>query len=136
MRYKGFTLVEILIVVIILGILAAIVVPQFTEASDDAKLSNLTTNLQSVRAQLELYRLQHNGGYPSSLVTQLTTGTKADGTAGSDFGPYLQQVPANPYISDAVKTLLVDGAVGSGWKYTAASGEFLANDGSDDFTKW
>jgi prepilin-type N-terminal cleavage/methylation domain-containing protein len=46
---KGFTLVEILIVVIILGILAAIVIPQFTQASTEARLSNLKTNLQTVR---------------------------------------------------------------------------------------
>lgn len=135
MRHKGFTLVEILIVVIILGILAAIVVPQFTEASDDAKLSNLTTNLQSVRAQLELYKLQHNGGYPTSIVTQLTTGTDINGLAGTDYGPYLQQFPKNPFVNDA-DSQKVDGVAGSGWKYTAANGEFLANDGSDDFTKW
>ncbi|MDP7289278.1 MAG: prepilin-type N-terminal cleavage/methylation domain-containing protein, partial [Phycisphaerae bacterium] len=74
---KGFTLVEILIVVIILGILAAIVVPQFTEASSDAKLSNLVTNLQSIRAQLELYRLHHNGSYPTNITDGLTKKTKS-----------------------------------------------------------
>ena len=46
---KGFTLVEILIVVIILGILAAIVIPQFTNASSDARKNSLTSQLQTVR---------------------------------------------------------------------------------------
>lgn len=47
---KGFTLVEILIVVVILGILAAIVIPQFTNASEEAKQNSLRSNLQSIRA--------------------------------------------------------------------------------------
>ena len=55
-RNAGFTLVEILIVVVILGILSAIVIPQFTSASDTAKANAMTTQLQTIRSQLELYR--------------------------------------------------------------------------------
>src|SRR5437868_6507714 len=58
-RASGFTLVEILIVVIILGILAAIVIPQFTSASQDARKNSLTSQLQTIKAQTELARLQH-----------------------------------------------------------------------------
>src|SRR5204862_2599192 len=58
-RKTGFTLVEILIVVIILGILAAIVIPQFTSASQDARKNSLVSQLQTIKAQLELSRLQH-----------------------------------------------------------------------------
>src|SRR5205085_7357056 len=64
----GFTLVEILIVVIILGILAAIVIPQFTSASQDARKNSLTSQLQTIRSQLELYKLQHLDKLPSTLV--------------------------------------------------------------------
>src|SRR5438309_9198865 len=59
MRKGGFTLVEILIVVINLGILAAIVIPQFTSASQDARKSSLVSQLQTIKAQTELARLQH-----------------------------------------------------------------------------
>ena len=65
MKRSAFTLVELLIVVVILGILAAVVVPQFSDASTDARVSSLTTNLQTIRGQLELYKLQHNGNYPT-----------------------------------------------------------------------
>src|ERR1700759_3099934 len=65
---KGFTLVEILIVVIILGILAAIVIPQFTSASQDARKNSLTSQLQTIRSQIELYKLQHLDKLPSALV--------------------------------------------------------------------
>jgi prepilin-type N-terminal cleavage/methylation domain-containing protein len=57
---RGFTLVEILIVVVILGILAAIVIPQFTQASTEAKSNSLASDLQSLRSQIELYKVQHN----------------------------------------------------------------------------
>lgn len=104
-RSKGFTLVEILIVVIILGILAAIVIPQFTNASTDARRNSLTSQLQTLRSQIELYKLQHNDKLPTfagatadAQWEQLTQQTDVDGTTGGtkDFGPYLQQNPSNP----------------------------------------
>jgi general secretion pathway protein G len=97
---SGFTLVEILIVVIILGILAAIVIPQFTNASQDARKSGLVSQLQTLRSQVELYKLQHKDKLPD-LVTKwdyLTKKTDEDGTinAAGKFGPYMQADPKNP----------------------------------------
>src|SRR3954468_9830407 len=83
---KAFTLVEILIVVVILGILAAIVVPQFTNATQDAQGGNIQTQLDTLQNQIELYKARNNV-YPDILTdwSQLT------GNAG-----YLKAVPKNP----------------------------------------
>ena len=62
---KGFTLIEILIVVIILGILAAIVIPQFSSASSDAKKASLRSTVQTLRSQIALYKLQHGDTLPN-----------------------------------------------------------------------
>lgn len=136
-RASGFTLVEILIVVIILGILAAIVIPQFTEASSDAKESSLRSNLQAVRSQLELYKVQHNDSYPltanaGDFEACMTQTTDVDGDiTGSDFGPYLQhQFPANPF--NGLNTVRVDGAAAGadthGWRFDSTTGLFQADD--------
>ncbi len=131
---KAFTLVEVLIVVIILGILAAIVVPQFSDASSDAKLSALKTNLQTIRGQIQLYKIQHNDVYPAlaTFANQMTLASKEDGTtaalgtAGFDLGPYLQSVPVNPYTGT---NTIGNGAAGtSAWYYDEATGTFRAND--------
>ena len=125
----AFTLVEILIVVVILGILAAIVIPQFTSAAEDSKLSNLMSNLQSIRAQLELYKMHHNEAYPTNINTQLTGKTDSDGTinASGAYGPYLYVFPANPFIDDAVEAVKTGGAAGEGWDYTSATGVIVPN---------
>ena len=128
-KKTGFTLVEILIVVMILGILAAIVIPQFTSAAEDSKLSNLLSNLQSIRAQLELYKMHHNETYPTNLTAQLTSKTDSDGTlnpAGA-YGPYLHMFPANPFVDDAAEGVKTSGAAGEGWSYTAATGVIIPN---------
>jgi prepilin-type N-terminal cleavage/methylation domain-containing protein len=62
---QGFTLIELLIVVIIIAILAAIAIPQFSNTSGDAQESAAIANLTTMRSAIELYRVQHNGAYPS-----------------------------------------------------------------------
>ena len=126
-RQSGFTLVEILIVVVILGILAAIVIPQFTNASESAKSSSLTSQLQTIRSQLELYQVQHNGSYPTLAQLQaswgvMTSKTDATGTinASGAFGPYLQQPPKNPVQNSS--TVAAAAAAGVGWVYDASTG--------------
>lgn len=121
---KGFTLVEILIVVVILGILAAIVIPQFTSASESAKSSSLVSQLQTIRSQLELYQVQHNGDYPTltQMWGNLTGTTKVDGTSGSDYGPYLQKAPVNPFTNGS--ECAADNS--KDWQYTAATGAIKA----------
>jgi len=92
---RGFTLVEILIVVIILGILAAIVIPQFTNASQDARESSLVSQLQTLRSQVELYKLQHGDALPN-LVGGWGDLMNVTVFNGENFGPYLQAIPVNP----------------------------------------
>ena len=60
-----------MIVVIILGILAAVAIPQFGDSTDDAKLSTLEANLGEMRNSAELYYHQHNTSYPVSEVTYM-----------------------------------------------------------------
>ncbi len=137
---RGFTLVEILIVVVILGILAAIVIPQFTSASESAKSSSLITQLQTIRSQLELYQVQHNGNYPTLAQLNADWGvmvseTDVAGTilAGNPFGPYLQQPPANAFVTtaggvniDLADITAADTFAAVGWGYAEANGTIKA----------
>jgi general secretion pathway protein G len=146
---SGFTLVEILIVVVILGILAAIVIPQFTEASGEAKMSSLCTDLQSVRSQLELYKIQHNDCLPgqsnvadggthtgtSGFLNGLIGYTNIDGeTVAQDdpntvYGPYLQKIPTNQF-NDKSSIAMDNSAPGGnedGWNFNTDTGAFHAD---------
>ena len=128
-KNEAFTLVEILIVVIILGILAAIVIPQFTSAADDAQDSRLASDLQAVRAQIELFKCEH-GVYPgagdNTFEVDLTTIT--DGIGGESCGPYLQEFPTNPFTDSAVVTVADDADEDSegGWYFDTATNKFGA----------
>jgi len=130
---SGFTLVEILIVVVILGILAAIVIPQFTEASTEAKTSSLCTDLQTMRSQIELYKIQHNDQLPGSggatFVQAMTGQTDVAGAVGTDYGPYLQKIPTNQFNDD--DTITENGTLGDGsggWEFNTTTGAFHADD--------
>ncbi|MBT3200999.1 MAG: hypothetical protein HN350_13940 [Phycisphaerales bacterium] len=99
------------------------------EASVDARLSNLTTNLQSIRAQLELYRLHHNGKYPTDITDGLTRKSNSEGEIDPSgvYGPYMCSFPPNPFIDDEEKATKTDGADGEGWSYNPKTGMFCAN---------
>ncbi len=84
---KGFTLIELLIVVIIIAILAAIAIPQFANTGGDAQESALAANLNTVRSAIELYRVQHNGVFPSAVTAvPATAAATACTTAGGVSG--------------------------------------------------
>jgi type II secretion system protein G len=107
---RAFTLIEILIVVVILGILAAIVIPQFTNASTQASESSLKSQLQTIRGQLELYKVQHNDVYPDLVNNQWADLVNEN---------FLQSAPKNPLQMDAngnpSTTVAAAAAAGVGW---------------------
>jgi len=99
---KAFTLIEILIVVILLAILAAIVIPMFSDATDQARQAKIDTDISSLESQIELYRAQ-TGGYPaalSDLITSVAAGVDVNGDgvvdASDTYGPWIKEVPLNP----------------------------------------
>ncbi len=133
-KISGFTVVEILIVFVILGILSAIVIPQFSQASSEARESTLMSNLQKLRSNVELYRIHHNGLLPGEegtssdnitvstnsirflVALQGTTNAKGQlGTGpGYEYGPYLKELPANPFSISNASVVEIDGKVGNG----------------------
>jgi len=123
---RAFTLVEILIVVIILGILAAIIIPQFANASSDARTTNLKTTLANVRSQIEMFKAQHNESAPGlvgmwTLMTGLSDTTEVNVAAptGSHWGPYLQAAPLNPMnMKTGISSTATD--TDAGWYYAPA----------------
>ena len=64
-RNNGFTLVEIMLVIVILGILATIIVPMFSDASMEGQISALKNDLRKIRGQIELYKFHHDGDLPA-----------------------------------------------------------------------
>jgi len=140
---SGFTLIEVLLVVIILAILAGMMITRFLDVADDAKQSSLKHNLAVLETQLEIYRAQHLNTYPkivNNALPQLTNATNAQGEIGPPgpdypFGPYLLEPPMNPY--DGSKAVVPvekngerpTGVVGKlgGWQYDETTGAVWPN---------
>lgn len=145
---KAFSLVEILIVVAILGILAAIVLPEFQAHTQEAKESAAKSNLHTLRTGIEVYAAQHNGTPPGYIpgwhsgttyadyfilqlckaATTVDGDTALPGTPGYPLGPYVQTMPLNPFNKlDTIKIVADDqefpaDATGEfGWIYQAAT---------------
>jgi prepilin-type N-terminal cleavage/methylation domain-containing protein len=146
-RKGGFTLIEVLIVVVIMAVLAATVIPQFSTTADDAKNSTLAYNLHALRSAIELFKLHHNGAVPTVAndadgnpsLPQLYSATDATGAIGTPgpsfpFGPYiLNRLPNNPLNGDT--NIVVTSAswppaastAAGGWFYHAATGQIGPN---------
>lgn len=134
--HAAFTLVEVLIVVVIMAVLAATIIPQFTNSTNDAKDSTVLFNLHSMRSLIELYKSQHNGRAPGADLQELTSSTDRAGNVGTGaaypYGPYLQKIPVNPFTDS--NTVAQPSSVppsstvsGAGWLYDPATGQIWIN---------
>jgi general secretion pathway protein G len=143
-----------MIVVVILGILAAIVMPQFSDAAHVAREKVLKEDLRFLRHQIAVFAIQHTdhapgyaAGVPSAatFADQMTKFTDVQGNVSDTqdatykFGPYLQKVPENPITGKNTIRMIADNAAmpasaagTDGWIYQASSQTVLSDaDGSD-----
>ena len=127
---KAFTLVEILIVVVILGVLAAIVLPQFAGTTAAARSSNTESLLHTLRSQVELYRAQHDDDAPTlaQLWTVMVSKTDVNGNvdANGRYGPYLVREPVNAWTSSSTVVAVGAGTANDGWEYDETTGYITA----------
>ena len=101
---KGFTLIEIMVVIVILALLAALVGPKLMGRTDDAKITDARVQIKNIETALKLYKLD-NGNYPSTeqgLVALITKPTVGVIPNGYKEGCYLEskKVPKDPWGSD------------------------------------
>lgn len=161
-RERGFTLVEILIVVLILGILGAVVLPRFSNATAIARASMLADSLRIFRTQIMVFKGQHRGVAPSYLngdtsadpteaafiahMTQASNDscqTAPPNTAGFRRGPYLREIPVNPVNDKSSVQIIVAaepmpdaGDDSHGWIYQPSTLTFKADcPGADEAGK-
>lgn len=160
LRARAFTLVEVLIVVVLLGILAAVVIPALAGGTTLARQSTLAMNLNLLRRFVPVYTSQHREvapGYPNgdrsaaptqqAFINQAILSSNADGrtaargTAGFPLGPYVSNIPPNPFNRLATVQVLGDGdnfpVVGDdnyGWVYKPVTGEIRPGNSGTDLT--
>jgi len=125
---RAFTLVEILIVVVILGILAAIVVPRFANARDEAAVGTTVYELEKLRRAIDVYMARHDNALPPVTAGNGTWGPLTDGN-----GEYLKAAPSNPYVGGAAARVIAIGAGPDGayqqthgWIFDDTTGEVWA----------
>lgn len=137
----GFTLIEVLIVVVIMSILASVVISHYLDSANDAKKSVLQHNLNQFRLQLELYKVDHRGQTPQLIngsLPQMLASTDSNGAIGPagpsyPFGPYmLAGLPQNPMSGNSTITAVASfpptSASGNGgWLYLQTTGQIAAD---------
>ena len=122
---SGFTLVELVIVILVLGIITAVAAPKMFNTASDARDSATRQSLSVLRGTIEMYRAQ-NGGYPSASALTTTLLPYLQGPfpapqAGANQNPEVVASSQNPITSVEPGN--------EGWVYNNSTGEIRINDG-------
>ena len=130
---RGMTTIELMIVITILGILAALVYPHFEYATDDADENVHKQQLRMIRMAIQMYQIQHGGQIPH-LLTGWDDLTKTSVYKGHSYGPYLLDVPINHKRANVFDGYNVDPPDRYGYVYDyqdgAGSGDIWMTNGS------
>jgi len=126
-KAKRLSLTEVLTIAVVLGAGLVWIVPRYIQASEEEKIDQLITGLQTMRGQLALYRVQHGDQLPP---TQSLEGFRiALTTRAGQYGPYVKEFPVNPY--NGLDTVRFDGepagANEAGWRFDTQDGSFRAD---------
>jgi general secretion pathway protein G len=127
----GFAIIQVSLVGAICSVGAGIVAPDFSARGTGVEESRFLADLQTVRCQLELYKIQHNDKLPPTheytLFERSLTIKSAD-----NCGPYLQTVPANPFNGKSTVRFEANpstaGSGRAGWVLNVSTGIFQADD--------
>lgn len=104
MKEKGFTLIELMVVVVILGVLASIIVPNVISRPDDAKVVKAQQDIMALESALEMYKLD-NGFYPSTDQGLQALVTRPSGDPNPEFwrdGGYIKVLRKDPWNRDYI----------------------------------
>jgi general secretion pathway protein G len=129
-RRIGFTLLEVMLVVVILGLVAAIALPKLSQGATNTSATALASDLAVMRTAIDLYQNDHNGTFPTAAnianqlieysdITGATLSTTKNAT--SCYGPYLRSVPTLPVGAEKGNTTFAAATgTGVGWVYDGA----------------